>query len=335
MLIIYPPTVHWDFMMARPQQLMSAFSHQGDKVIFCEPGNHTEPKVIKIKEGLWLNYGASIDQWPAECIHESKKILWVSYPANVSLIGEYREDLVIYDILDYPDDDFVAWKPYVQELLSKCHVVLTVSRPLLDHFKKFHPKVYLVRNGVDYDFFATTVTQEIPKELKQIAKPLVGFYGALAPWIDWSLVEELAARNPAVSFVFIGPTIAMKTEDLPKQKNIYFLGHKPYGELPAYAVNFDVCIFPFKKTRMTSYVNPVKIYEYLAMGKPVVATDLPEVMDMLPHIYAAENIEKFQSNLLKCLTQSDNHLIEARKSFARENTWEKRVRQIRKIIQSD
>lgn len=334
MLIIYPPTVHWDYMIARPQQLMLAFSHQGDNVIFCEPGSHTEQKIIRKNEGLWLDYGASTQQWP-DSFQGVKKILWVSYPGNVSQIGKYQEDMVVYDVLDYPDDDFAAWKPYVQELLEKCHIVLTVSRPLFNDFIKRHPNVHLVRNGVDYDFFANAITNEMPEDIKKISKPIVGFYGALAPWIDWMLIEELAARNPNVSFVFIGPTIAMKTENLPQQHNIYFLGHKPYGELPRYAVNFDICILPFKKTRLTSYVNPVKIYEYLAMGKPVVATDLPEIMEMLPYVNAAGSRNEFQRELSKCLQQEDNNLIEARKGFALKNTWAERVRQIKTIIEKN
>lgn len=331
MLIIYPPTVQWDFMIARPQQLMSAFSEQGDTVIFCEPGIHEEKKMKKIKDRLWLDYGAPLHQWAA-LTKETKRVLWISYPGNVSKIGNYDEDIIVYDVLDYPDDDFATWKPYVQELLEKCQIVLTVSKPLFNHFKELHPNVHLVRNAVDYNFFANVTADEASMDIKQICKPIVGFYGALAPWVDWQLIEELAVRNPSVSFVLIGPTIAMKTESLPKRPNIFFLGHKPYEQLPKYAVHFDVCMFPFKKTRMTSYVNPVKIYEYLALGKPVVATDLPEILELSPHIYAAGNREEFHGYLVGCLNNYDNNSVESRKKFALENTWAERVKQIKRII---
>jgi glycosyltransferase involved in cell wall biosynthesis len=331
MLIIYPPTVHWDYLIARPQQLMTEFVNQGDKVIFCEPGKHKKKYFKKIKNGLWLNYGAPFAQWPQPDINE-QTILWISSPGNVSYIGKYQEDIVVYDVLDYPDYDFQAWKPHVNELLKKCHLVLTVSKPLYDYFGQFHSNVHLVRNAVNYENFAQIKNLAQPAEIKQLSKPIVGYYGALANWVDWELISLLALKNPSVSFVFVGPVIGMNAQDLPQLPNLYFLGRKPYSDLINYAQWFNVCIFPFKKTSMTMYVNPVKVYEYLAMGKPVVATDIPEIVEMGPIVSAAKDSEDFNQALFSCLSDDSPSAIAKRKFFAYENTWEKRVKQIKTLI---
>ncbi|MBS4026626.1 MAG: glycosyltransferase [Clostridia bacterium] len=331
MLIIYPPTVHWDYMKARPQQLMTEFATQGDKVIFCEPGKHIKKHLRKIREGLWINYGAPIDEWPKPNINE-KTILWISYPGNVSYVGKYQEDMVVYDVLDFPDYDFEAWKPHVEELLKRCNLVLTVSRPLFDYFRQSHFNVHIVRNAVDYEYFAQVKPSDEPFEMNQISKPIVGYYGALADWIDWELITLLALKNPDISFVLIGPVIGMQAQGLPKLPNLHFLGRKPYSDLANYAQWFNVCIFPFKKTKMTEYVNPVKVYEYLAMGKPIVAIDLPEIVELGPIVSVAKDGEEFHQALLNCLNDNSPSAIDCRKSFARENTWEIRVKQIKNLI---
>lgn len=333
MLIIYPPTVNWDYMKARPHHLMTQFARQGEKVIFCEPGLHEVNRLDQIEEGLWIDYNYPRSKWPAADKNE-KTILWISYPGHISKIGTYGEDITVFDAIDYPSEAFSTWEPFIPKILKVSKIVFAVSAPLMEYYKARHSNVHLLQNGVDFDHFNRPGQLNMPDDLKEVSGPIVGFYGALAPWVDWVLVERIAGSMPHTSFVFIGPLIGMEDSDLPKADNIYYIGRREYNKLPLYASYFDVCLFPFKKTEMTKYVSPLKVYEYLAMGKPVVATDIPEVSNMSPYVYAASNIDEFRSGIEKYLQNEGSKKSEERKTFARENTWEIRVKYARKILQT-
>ncbi len=134
--------------------------------------------------------------------------------------------------------------------------------------------VHLVRNGTDFELFNQLTPNGI---LKDINGPIIGYYGAIAEWFDTELIVHCAMEHPDWNFVLIGSTVGCDTSSLEKLKNVHLLGEKPYKELPLYLYHFDVCTIPFKINPLTLATNPVKFYEYLSSGKPVVTVRLPEL----------------------------------------------------------
>jgi hypothetical protein len=135
----------------------------------------------------------------------------------------------------------------------------------------------LLRHGVDFEHFASAWKTDlpIPYELADIPKPLVGFFGLVHHWIDVDLISRVAAMRPGYSFVLIGDC-KVDVSNLRRLPNVHLLGRRDYSALPAYCARFDAAILPFMQSAMTVSINPVKMYEYLAAGLPVVSTPLPE-----------------------------------------------------------
>jgi glycosyltransferase involved in cell wall biosynthesis len=173
---------------------------------------------------------------------------------------------------------------------------------------------------------------EIPKDLfKACSGPIVGFWGALSSWIDFSLIEFALDSRPNYNFVFLG-TFTTAIPKLPVSKNAFYLGPKDYESLPDYARWFDAAIIPFRIKPVTLAADPVKVYEYMASGLPVVSTYLPQ-LEGIADIKLSRSPEEFVSNLdwaVYCGKKPE--LIETRLEFARQNTWEMRARTVAEII---
>jgi len=107
-------------------------------------------------------------------------------------------------------------------------------------------------------------------------KPIIGYIGTIAPWVDMRLINTMARSLPNYEFVIIGPLLKQPGLAL-LNKNMYYLGHRHYSVLPQYLSNFSYCLIPFKMTEMTKGVNPIKLWEYLASGIPILSTPIPEV----------------------------------------------------------
>src|SRR5206468_2351160 len=134
----------------------------------------------------------------------------------------------------------------------------------------------LIPNAVDFDHFRSAAS-EPPEDLKQLQKPVIGYYGAISEWFDVDLIYDLATSRPNWNFFLIGHTFGSNLNALHNLNNVHLTEEKPYTVLPDYLHAFDVCIIPFKKTPLTDATNPVKMFEFLSAGKPVVATDLAEL----------------------------------------------------------
>src|SRR5438445_346788 len=145
-------------------------------------------------------------------------------------------------------------------------------------------------------------TTGVPEDLRRLPRPIIGFFGLLADWVDMSLVRELALARPGWSFALIGKA----TTDLGALRglaNVYLLGQKPYSVLPGYCRGFDVGIIPFRRNELTIRANPLKLREYLAAGVPVVSTRLPEVARYEGLVHLADGVEGFLTAISAALGQ--------------------------------
>lgn len=198
-------------------------------------------------------------------------------------------------------------------------------------FSKHNRNTITLRNAGEFEHFSKSnlLTYHVskPEDMKKIRGPVIGYYGALADWLDTSIIERLAIDYPLSSIVLIGLVNNQTLLDLSqKYSNIHLLGEKPYSDLPRYLASFDVCLIPFRITPLIMATNPVKIYEYFASGKPVVSTNIPELLPFKKLIYMAKNSKDFSKMVGISLQESSSKITRERISVAKSNTWEMRAK---------
>jgi glycosyltransferase involved in cell wall biosynthesis len=194
-----------------------------------------------------------------------------------------------------------------------------------------------VSNGVEYSLFAETRDVPRPLDLPQ-GKPIIGYVGAVYPWLDYDLLKYICSEMRAVDFAFVGPIhprVRSQVEGMAQLENVHFLGFKPYQSIPQYLRYFKVGIIPFQKTELTATVNPVKLYEYSAAGKPTVATDFSEdLLQFNERIFIAHSKHEFLTCLRMAIEKSENEpFVNDLKTFARNHDWETKTSLIIQLIQ--
>lgn len=160
---------------------------------------------------------------------------------------------------------------------------------------------------------------------------MIGFYGLIDERIDFKLIEYLAGRHPDWSIVLIGE-IVTEPDFAGRIPNVHFLGPKPYEQLPHYSQVFRVAIIPYKITRLTLNISPLKLLEYLAAGKPVVSTDLPECKRYGSIVEIATNREEFERAVKESLLSGRSGLVRKRTNIARRETWNVKAAQLMDIL---
>ncbi|GAB4482703.1 MAG: hypothetical protein OHK0044_31760 [Burkholderiaceae bacterium] len=183
-------------------------------------------------------------------------------------------------------------------------------------------RVHLMPNGADVQHFATPVAE--PSDLAPIPRPRVVYAGAIAPWLHFELMNEVARRMPGAAFVWIGPG---STEAIARAPNVHVLGPRPYDALPGYLQHCDAGVIPFDRVRhprLVDSVHPLKLYDYLAAGLPVVATPWPELVRIAPPVRFAVSTDEFVAGIESALREGR---CDAR-SFLSGATWAARVSQL-------
>jgi len=266
-----------------------------------------------------------------------RPILW-TYPPHMSrLIGRLDERLVVYHCVDqYSEFAGVAREALIDmehDLLRRSDVVLTSSQQLCDERRRLNPNTHFVPHGVDVAHFSRALerTTEVPADVRDVASPVVGFFGALAEWVDLPLIRAVATARPDWSIVLVGKA----TTDLAVVRglpNVHVLGQKPYATLPGYCRAFDVGIIPFLRNELTVRANPLKLREYLAAGLPVVATPLPEVARYDGLIRLADGCDGFVAAIAATLGERSEALAHHRVEAMRSEAWDARVETISDIV---
>ena len=236
----------------------------------------------------------------------SNILLLISTPIAADLVGTLGESSSYYLCLDdYSrfDNVYRSILPMERQVLNQVSGCFSISDVLLQTRKCKSGENHYLPQGVDYEHFSL-ITKEIPGQIKEIKKPIIGFFGLISSWIDVDLVRECANTYPSLSFVLIGKANFDLSTYLNVQ-NMFLLGEVPYELLPGYAQKFDVGIVPFIVNDLTKAANPIKILEYLSLGLPVVSTNLPEAEKFSDLIYIAENREEFIAHI-KLALENDN-----------------------------
>ncbi|MFM9903223.1 MAG: glycosyltransferase [Pyrinomonadaceae bacterium] len=257
-------------------------------------------------------------------------------PAAGMIAGRLGESELIY----YCVDEYTAFtgssalKEIEENLFRISDLVIVSAQKLYDSKKHFNPNTHIIRHGTDWRHFRTALDEAtvVPDEIAYLPKPLIGFHGLLADWVDFELIKKTAEHFSAGSVVLIGKIAvdaAQKIKVLDDVSNVHFLGRKPYDELPAYCKGFDVAINPFAINELTLAANPLKVREYLAAGLPVVSTDIPEVRilaDCLIGTSHEDFIAKIEYSLAHPKPRKD-----VSDAIAHES-WEAKIEELRQIV---
>jgi GT2 family glycosyltransferase/glycosyltransferase involved in cell wall biosynthesis/Flp pilus assembly protein TadD len=256
-------------------------------------------------------------------------IVLVEHPAWHKVACGVPGATVVYDCLDLATGfSHVANSLATAEaaMLGAADLVIVTSRPLAEYVAQQRSSI-LIRNAAEVDFLAQGFADRAPGE-----HPVIGYFGAIAEWFNIDWIERCAVARPDWEFRLIGRTDGCDTSRAAKLPNVRFYGERPYQELPELLREFDVAIIPFKMVELIRCTNPVKLYEYMAAGKPVVSVAIPEVIEATDLVYIADDARSFAERIEEALVE-DNATMRARRlAWAREHTWANRVRQLTQAL---
>jgi glycosyltransferase involved in cell wall biosynthesis len=260
----------------------------------------------------------------------TRPINWVFNPTAAVIAGTLGEDELIYHCVDeYSAFSGVTSRAVLdleEQLLRKADLVIVSAEPLLQSKSRINPETVLVRHGVDYSHFRKTLDQEtqVPPEIAGLPRPVIGFFGLIADWVDVELMADVARRFPQGSLVVLGKATT-DVSPLAALPNVHLLGRKPYTDLPAFCKGFDVALNPFRISELTLNANPLKVREYLAAGLPVVSTDIPEVA-VLGSCRIGKDRKQFLEEVAAALQQPGPQT--AISEQVRGESWEARLAEI-------
>lgn len=270
-------------------------------------------------------------------------IVWLYHPYAILPGGEFNEKLVCYDCNDDMGSFFYRL-PYQRRRLSDLEeklvrtsdIVFTTSENLYQNKKVLNPNTYYFPSGADISVFSQALSPgtKISDDIINIKRPIIGFTGGIAnDKMNWDWIINAADIHPDWSFVFIGPCNEKLPSKVTRLPNLHFLGKRTMEELPRYIKGFDVCMIPYKDSEFMKNSFPTKTFEYLAGGKPVVASDIPALREFQPIVKLCKNTEEFVSNIEMSIKESDNTELQKKRFYvAKDQTWDARVEKTTSVI---
>jgi glycosyltransferase involved in cell wall biosynthesis len=352
----------WDWVWQRPQQFISRLS-ETRKVLFVEVHRpdpelvapmarlrtvekHANITLLQMQFPLWRwHHGAWVDQQRTALVREAlngplhgqfdRPIQWFYDPMTVSAFeGQLDEICNIYDCMDELSK-FRGAPPAINErearLLQIADVVFTGGRKLWESKSRHNSNCHFYGCGVDVEHFGKARAQEteLPEDVKQLSRPVLGFFGVVDERMDYELIAKLADANRQWSVVIIGPATKIDEATLPKRPNLHWLGGRDYSQLPAYCKAFDICLMPFALNEATEYINPTKALEYMATGRNVVSTPVADVVRNFGSVVRiAHTHDEFIRSCLELAEAKDSAAIARGLDMARANSWESTVEKL-------
>jgi glycosyltransferase involved in cell wall biosynthesis len=318
-------------MRQRPQYLLEAFASAGHPVYFVDPSE----KLARVADGVTIV--PSLSATPRTGV-----IIYAHFAPVRTMFDRFEDPVVVYDILDdlsifdadevgVPEERRV--RSHHGPIMESSDVVIASAPLLVERHSPERPDIFCIENGVDADTFSDA--KSVPSDMAGIDGPVVGYHGMVSRWFDFDLLETVANLQPSTSFVIVGPVAPESTKPadrLGALPNVHFLGPRPSDDMPSYVGAFDVGIVPFVVDEMTRAVSPLKMYEYLAAGVPVVATPLPVCVDH-PLVETSADPDEFSRMITEALgTRDDPNAREQRVEAAREADWSARITPLRKQL---
>jgi len=331
-VFVFPPSIGWNItLVQRPHHLARALARHGFPVVFeIDEGSQTAaPGVTEVEPRLFLSRGAA----GAPLAELPGRILW-TFTYNVPAEEELSKARLVYDVIDHPDVF-----PYPKRFLRRNHeraqreaqAVFAVSRPLFQEVRKSRPDAVYLPNGVEAERFgAPPDPVGVPDRLvrsQAAGRKVAGYVGALARWVDADLLAALAHLRLDWDFCLVGEALDESFSALEKRSpaNLFFLGPRPYAAIPSILAAFDAGLIPFRTGPEGLHASPIKLYEYLAAGLPVIATPIPEC-EAVPEVSVGRDARAFSDLLDRAAGSRRSPEFRSRAlARARQNDWSRRV----------
>jgi glycosyltransferase involved in cell wall biosynthesis len=274
----------------------------------------------------------------------ANSILWLAIPTAADMIGQLDESLVVYHVSDKYDanemdhaTDPATIRQLHRNAIEAADLIFYSGRKLLTEANQARERSHLLEQAVDFDHWSRVSTfdeSEVASEVERIPGPRLGYFGAIEPWlVDQELIRRAAIERPEWQWIFIGnKSRGMEIESLP---NTHFLPPVAYSELPRYAAGFDVCVLPWETEQaFTSYGSAIKVREYLATGKPVVISPLPEYEHLKDVLRIARSRADFFRLVEDALAERDDEKRKARQAAVVDGTWDARAEWVSDLIET-
>lgn len=353
--ILFLPAQTWfSTHFQRPHQMARALAAAGTPVVYCEPWRHgpmvndsarAERRFVGVKD---LGERLHLLRWPEVELSNliariNPRAILMIWPWQAELFPETSRSQVVYEVIDdhelFPDFD-ACWKQLHLDWVRRADVLVASADNLEAQLKPYRDDVLLLPNAVTLADWEQSGAAQLPADMAAARRSerVIAYYGTFADWFDWPMLIHAAKARPNWSFVLIGPPydgylgpILARAAESP---NIYYLGPKAYGELPAYMQFVDVATIPFVLNPITHACSPVKLFEYMAAGKPIVVTAMREVLKY-KSVLVTESADDFVRKLDEAVAKRDDPAYLALlRQEAEQNTWDSRARKLMSALQA-
>ena len=257
-------------------------------------------------------------------------IVWVACPAACDVVIKMKKSKLVYQRTDrfeeYPNVDGSIMTRYDRKLKMLADLTVFVSHTLYEQERSQCRRALFLDHGVDYEMFAgDEQSLQKPEDIADIKGPIVGFFGGIDDHTsDLDFLEKVVALLPEMFFIFVGKA-SSDCSRLMSAKNVRMLGQKPYEQIPRYGKCFNVAIMPWRQNRWIEACNPIKLKEYLALGKPVVSTPFPELREYHGVVYEACTPEEFSNRIRQAIAEDCPERIAARRKKVQNETWDSKA----------
>jgi glycosyltransferase involved in cell wall biosynthesis len=280
-------------------------------------------------------------RWQMRRLGFERPILWTYTPHSADFIGRLGERLAVYECVD----EFTASRGLVsprviggleRELIRAVDLVSVTAPALYERKRGEARRIVLVPNGAEVEHFRQAADPSTPvaPALEGLPRPIVGFLGTIQYWIDTALIARLAREHPDWSVVLVGPSgLLADLAPLKNLPNVHMIGQVDYQDLPAYLRAFDVCLNPYRTDGVAEACSPIKLYEYLASGKPIVSVDMPEARTFDGLVRVARDADDFIAQVEAAIAEGGAG-VDARLAEAGRHSWRARFEQVCRALES-
>ncbi|MGE5609647.1 MAG: glycosyltransferase, partial [Bacillota bacterium] len=357
--------LRWGFVWQRPQQFLSRFARK-HRILFVEepffdvrdgePPYFSTHRVMPNVAVLTPHIPPSLNRDPKlpgllrqfvqeaiDTVNDNGEfdapLLWYYSPMDAAWsLGHFQNRGIVYDSMDELSQFTGAPKALLdneQRLMQYADIVFAGGYELFLRKKQGHHNVHFFGCGVEYEHFAKARDEHtlIPPDIDFMARPILGWFGVIDERVDYALVSEVARERPEWSIAMVGPVVKIDPNLLPHAPNLFWLGGRDYEVLPNYCKAFDVCIMPFAINTATEYINPTKVLEYFATGRPVISTPVKDVVRQYSDLVSiAKHKDEFIAAISQALHQPDMQRIQRATERAKQSSWDNTVKSMQGLI---